>query len=134
MSDHGRARFRPDTLLLFGSLKSRYSRMRARSLLLPLLSTALPTLGVTQGFERDLAEYSRLEVSVRQVGPTNLQCPWGDPKYARYSSHRQNGDDLLLALIRLAKQHGRYGCRKVSALMRQEGWRINHKKVARLWR
>ena len=36
-------------------------------------------------------------------------------------------------MIRLAKQYGRYGYRKVTALLRMEGWRVNHKKVERLW-
>ena len=36
-------------------------------------------------------------------------------------------------MIRLAKQYGRYGYRKVTALLRIEGWRVNHKKVERLW-
>jgi len=52
----------------------------------------------------------------------------------RYRSQRQNDDDLRLALIRLAKQYGRYGYRKVGELLRMEGWRINHKKGERLWR
>ena len=37
-------------------------------------------------------------------------------------------------MIRLAKQYGRYGYRKVTALLRIEGWKINHKKIERLWR
>lgn len=37
-------------------------------------------------------------------------------------------------MIRLAKQYGRYGYRKIGALLRTEGWRVNHKKVERLWR
>ena len=36
-------------------------------------------------------------------------------------------------MIRLAKQYGRYGYRKVTALLRMEGWRVNHKKMERLW-
>ena len=39
-----------------------------------------------------------------------------------------------MALIRLAKQYGQYGYRKITELLRVEGWRINHKKVERLWR
>ena len=41
---------------------------------------------------------------------------------------------LRLAMIRLAKSYGRYGYRKVAQLLRVEGWRVNHKKVERLWR
>ena len=45
-----------------------------------------------------------------------------------------NEDALRLALVRLAKQYGWYGYRKMTALLRIEGWRVNHKKVGRLWR
>ena len=38
-----------------------------------------------------------------------------------------------LAMIRLAKKYGRYGYRKVTALLRMERWQVNHKKVERLW-
>ena len=37
-------------------------------------------------------------------------------------------------MIRLAKQYGRYGYRKIAELLRVEGWQVNHKKVERLWR
>ncbi len=37
-------------------------------------------------------------------------------------------------MIRLAKQYGRYGYRKIAALLRVEGHNVNHKKVERLWR
>lgn len=49
---------------------------------------------------------------------------------------RKSDDDgqLRLALIRLAKQYGRYGYRKIAKLLRVEGWHVNHKKVERLWR
>lgn len=39
-----------------------------------------------------------------------------------------------MALIRLAKQYGRYGYRKIGELLRAEGWRVNHKRVERIWR
>lgn len=52
----------------------------------------------------------------------------------RYQSKPQNDDDLRFALIRLAKHYGRYGYRKIGELLRAEGWRVNHKKVERLWR
>ena len=51
----------------------------------------------------------------------------------RYQTKPRNDDALRLAMIRLAKQYGRYGYRKVTALLRMEGWRVNHKKVERLW-
>ena len=41
---------------------------------------------------------------------------------------------LTEAVVRLAGQFGRYGYRRVTALLRQEGWRVNHKRVERIWR
>jgi len=37
-------------------------------------------------------------------------------------------------MITLACEYGRYGYRRVTALLKNEGWRVNHKRVARLWR
>ena len=37
-------------------------------------------------------------------------------------------------MVALASRFGRYGYRRVTALLRQEGWRVNHKRVERLWR
>ena len=53
----------------------------------------------------------------------------------RYGAAAKNDDDnLRLAMIRLAKQYGRYGYRKIAQLLRLEGWVVNHKKIERLWR
>ena len=41
---------------------------------------------------------------------------------------------LTTALVRLASRYGRYGYRRVSALLRREVWRVNHKRVERIWR
>ena len=37
-------------------------------------------------------------------------------------------------MIAWATRFGRYGYRRVTALLRSEGWRVNHKRVERLWR
>jgi putative transposase len=37
-------------------------------------------------------------------------------------------------IVRLAKQYGRYGYRRITALLRRQGWRVNHKRVERIWR
>ena len=47
------------------------------------------------------------------------------------------GDDearLTSRIIELACQYGRYGYRRITALLKQEGWRVNHKRVERIWR
>jgi len=47
---------------------------------------------------------------------------------------RPDEDALTAAIIRLASQYGRYGYRRVTALLRAEGWHVNHKRVERIWR
>ena len=37
-------------------------------------------------------------------------------------------------IIRLASQYDRYGYRRVTALLKAEGWSVNHKRVERIWR
>jgi transposase InsO family protein len=37
-------------------------------------------------------------------------------------------------MLELARQHPRYGYRRITALLRQEGWQVNRKRVQRLWR
>jgi putative transposase len=34
----------------------------------------------------------------------------------------------------LASQYGRYGYRRITALLHRHGWRVNHKRVERIWR
>ena len=51
-----------------------------------------------------------------------------------YKALSKDDDSLRLTLIRLAKAYGRYGYRKIAELLRIEGWKVNHKKVERLWR
>jgi transposase InsO family protein len=51
-----------------------------------------------------------------------------------YKTKVQDDDALRLAMIRYAKRYGRYGYRKVTELLRIEGWDVNYKKVERLWR
>lgn len=41
---------------------------------------------------------------------------------------------LVKRIIELASQYGRYGYRRITDLLRREGWEVNHKRVARLWR
>ena len=43
-------------------------------------------------------------------------------------------DALTTRIIDLAMQYGRYGYRRITALLRAEGWHVNHKRVERIWR
>ena len=37
-------------------------------------------------------------------------------------------------IVALACQFGRYGYRRIGALLRHRGWRVNHRRVERIWR
>jgi transposase InsO family protein len=37
-------------------------------------------------------------------------------------------------MVELASEYGRYGYRRVGAMLREEGFGVNHKRVERLWR
>ena len=41
---------------------------------------------------------------------------------------------MTAAIVRLASAYGRYGYRRITALLRGEGWYVNHKRVERIWR
>ena len=41
---------------------------------------------------------------------------------------------LTEAVVQLAGGFGRYGYRRITALLRREGWTVNHKRVERIWR
>jgi putative transposase len=41
---------------------------------------------------------------------------------------------LTAEIVALALQYGRYGYRRITALLRQAGWAVNAKRVERIWR
>ncbi len=53
----------------------------------------------------------------------------------RYARRYSDDEEALKArIVGLASQYGRYGYRRVTALLRNEGWLVNHKRVERIWR
>ena len=53
----------------------------------------------------------------------------------RYESRQMDGEDLLRScVIGFSGKYGRYGYKQITALLNHEGWRVNHKRVARIWR
>lgn len=53
----------------------------------------------------------------------------------RRSPKRADDEEVLTKdIVRLAGQYGRYGYRRVTSLLQTEGWRVNHKRVERIWR
>jgi putative transposase len=41
---------------------------------------------------------------------------------------------LTADIVELAKRYGRYGYRRITALLRDAGWAVNRKRVQRIWR
>jgi len=47
---------------------------------------------------------------------------------------RDDEAPLTQRIIELAAMFGRYGYRRIHAMLRREGWWVNHKRVERIWR
>ena len=47
---------------------------------------------------------------------------------------REDEEALTADLVELARRYGRYGYRKIGALLRDAGWLVNPKRVERIWR
>ncbi len=52
----------------------------------------------------------------------------------RILSIKGEEERLVSRITELAIQYGRYGYRRITAMLRQEGWQVNHKRVERIWR
>jgi putative transposase len=66
------------------------------------------------------------------VGPAAL----GQHRSTQRKIVRTREDEAALTadIIALAKTYGRYGYRRVTALLRNTGWTVNAKRVERIWR
>lgn len=82
---------------------------------------------------RQLVEHVlwRLDVSERRACRV-LKQPRSTQRYEVRLADDE--EQLTARIITLAAAYGRYGYRRVTALLRQEGWRVNHKRVERIWR
>ena len=58
------------------------------------------------------------------------------PRSTQRYEPRVADDEAMLTerIVALATRYGRYGYRRIKALLRSEGWRVNHKRVERIWR
>ena len=60
----------------------------------------------------------------------------GHPAIHQRFETKPTGDGKALReeVVRLATLYGRYGYRRVTALLRLSGWEVNTKRVERIWR
>jgi transposase InsO family protein len=80
-----------------------------------------------------------LEDHVRQVlgvSERRACAVIGQPRTTQRREGRTPEDEAALVadMIELARQYGRYGYRRITALLRSAGWEVNKKRVKRLWR
>ncbi len=53
----------------------------------------------------------------------------------RHQPHIADDEEALTrAIVDLAERFGRYGYRRITAMLRRDNWRVNHKRVERIWR
>lgn len=74
---------------------------------------------------------SQLEISERRACAV-----LGQPRSTQ-RRHLKTPDDeaaLTAAIVRLATRYGRYGYRRIREMLVTEGWRVNVKRVYRIWR
>jgi len=50
------------------------------------------------------------------------------------AKRRRDEAELIKKIHKLAIRNGRYGYRRITVLLRREGWRINRKRVHRIWK
>jgi transposase InsO family protein len=60
----------------------------------------------------------------------------GQARSTQRHEPRVRADELRLVarIVELAREYGRYGYRRITALLRREGWQVNAKRVERIWR
>jgi putative transposase len=63
-----------------------------------------------------------------------LACVLGQCRATQRYVVRKGEDRLRHRVIVLSKEYERYDCKRITALLRQDGWRVNHKRVYRFWR
>jgi transposase InsO family protein len=75
---------------------------------------------------------------VRQVGVSERRAcaVLGQHRSTQRKVARTADDEAALTadIIELAKRYGRYGYRRITALLRDAGWTVNRKRVERIWR
>lgn len=72
-----------------------------------------------------------LEISERRTCRA-IQQPRSTQRYQPLV--RNDEEPLTERITALATKYGRYGYRRITAMLQYEGWPVNHKRVERIWR
>ena len=102
-----------------------------------------PSRGLQQGPKWDYVAY-RFPGGVLTTSPGGgigqikenfpERIPWHRSTRPRRRKVRADEAALRSDVVRLASRFDRYGYRQITNLLRIEGWRVNHKRVERIWR
>ena len=60
----------------------------------------------------------------------------GQPRAVQRYTARVRDDEAPLTgrIVELASVYGQYGSPRITGMLRNEGWKVNHKRVERIWR
>ena len=58
--------------------------------------------------------------------------PWSSHRYQAREPDEES--PLIQRMTELALLYGRYGYRRITVLLRNEGWHVHHKRIERLWK
>jgi putative transposase len=85
---------------------------------------------------RAVVEHVRQVLGPERVSQRRACQVLGQPRSTQRRTPAVPDDEprLVARMIELATQYGRYGYRRVTGLLRAEGWHVNAKRVERLWR
>jgi transposase InsO family protein len=78
-----------------------------------------------------------VQVTARLAVSERFACRVLDQHRSTQRKARSTADDeaaLTADITELATRYGRYGYRRITALLRAQGWFCNHKRVERIWR
>ena len=83
-----------------------------------------------------MVEHVRAVLGPERVSQRRACKVLGQPRSTQRRTPAVPDDEprLVARMVELATQYGRYGYRRITGLLRAEGWRVNAKRVERLWR
>ena len=82
---------------------------------------------------RCAVEHAREEYEVSERHACRLLGQWR--RTQRYAAIQKIDEDALTeAIVALASEYGRYGYRRITALLQRDGWHVGKDRVQRIWR
>ena len=82
---------------------------------------------------RCAVEHAREKYEVSERHACRLLGQWR--RTQRYAAiHRIDEAALTRAIVELASEYGRYGYRRITALLQRDGWQVGKDRVQRIWR